>query len=272
MPEASEQLVFDDHAPRSSKAAARHARRAQKQRSGPGEAPRPKPLVALSVRQQDLIDCLRSGESAFAIGGAGTGKTYVPARIAAQKLLAGEIDKIIVARPTVSKPKHAQGFLPGKLDAKLAPWLIPVMDGLRAEVSGALIDKWTQEGRFEIASFEHMRGRTFRDCFVILDEAQNCDYGDLRLFLTRIGENAQVVVTGDMDQIDIHDTGLERVVDMCESHDLPMDIIEFTDEDVVRSQFAKAWVKAFSKEKARSGAANLDSAPRFPDTASRHAA
>lgn len=256
---------FDEPQPaptRSHKAAARQKRKAEKvEKTEPGRA---KPLVAKTEKQARYLAALRSGDSAFAVGGAGTGKTYVASRIAAQKLVRGEIEKIVICRVSVSKAKHKNGFLPGKLDQKLAPWMVPVMDGLRAEVSAKQIETWTAEGRFEIASFEHMRGRTFSDAFVILDEAQNCDLGDLRMFLTRIGMNSQVVVTGDMDQIDIEDSGLAEVLDMVEKDDLPMHIIEFGSGDVVRSQFAKAFVQAFERRSRRpANDANLDTQPAF---------
>lgn len=246
---------------RPSKAAARAQRRDEHRKRQ--DARSPKPLIAKTKRQGHYIEALRAGESCFAVGGAGTGKTYIAARIAARKLIEGQVDKIIVARVTVSKPKHALGFLPGKLDAKMRPWLQPVIDGLRAEVSAATLEQWQQEGKFEIASFEHMRGRTFDHALVLLDEAQNADWGDLRLFLTRTGEGSQVIVTGDLDQIDIPDSGLMRVLDMVERYNLPMHIIEFTSEDVVRSALAKAFVKAFSQ--ANDSDVNLDKQPRFLD-------
>lgn len=196
---------------------------------------------------------LRDSESIFAIGPAGTGKTYMAARIGAQKLLAGEIDKIIVARVTVSNARHALGFLPGNLDAKMAPWLKPVIQALREELSAQNYDHLKSEGKIEFCSFEHMRGLTFRDCMVILDEAQNATFEDLRTFLTRQGEDAQVIVTGDLDQIDIHDSGLDDIISLCEEFEIPMDILEFTEDDVVRSAAAKAWVKAFSAHERRNG-------------------
>jgi phosphate starvation-inducible PhoH-like protein len=249
--------------PRASKAEARATRRAERQQRRPTNTP--KPLHAKNERQRILIEALRAGESAFAVGSAGTGKTYIPARIAARKLADGQVDKIIIARATVSKPKHALGFLPGKIDAKMRPWLQPVIDGLRAEVSAAQLEQWTQEGKFEIASFEHMRGRTFERAFVILDEAQNCDFGDLRLLLTRIGEHTQVVITGDLDQIDIPDSGLLPVLDMVERYHLPMHVIQFTETEVVRSAFAREFVKAFAKLTPK--VANLDAVDPFTENA-----
>lgn len=230
------------------KAQARAARRAERQqKQSQREA---KPLEAKNANQRDYLSILRRAESVFAIGPAGTGKTYMAARVLAQRLLRGEIEKLVVARVTVGKAKHALGFLPGNLDAKLAPWLTPVIEGIRAEVSAKTLDDRKREGKVEFASFEHMRGRTFAKAGVMLDEAQNADFGDLALLLTRIGEGTQVIVTGDLDQIDVPNSGLEDILDLAEDEDI-MDIVEFTEDDVVRSPFAKAWVRAIKKFKRR---------------------
>lgn len=210
-----------------------------------------------NARQRGYIEALRRGESAFGIGPAGTGKTYIPARIAARKLLDGVVSKIIITRVTVAPQRHALGFLPGKLDQKMAPWLVPVFDGLRAEMSAATLDKLQLEKKIEVVAFEHLRGRTFNDCFVILDEAQNSNIADLKLFLTRIGENTQVAVTGDIEQIDIKDSGLLRVIYIAERNNVPMRVVRFSPEDVVRSAFTKAWVLAFAADEDTS-VVNLD--------------
>lgn len=227
----------------------RRERKQQKKKKTPSQMdilPGYRPLVGKTDTQREYIDVLKETSQVFAIGPAGTGKTYIPARIAAKMLSQKRIDKIYVARPTVSHKRHQQGFLPGKLEQKLAPWLVPLLDAFKDEVSGTTLDKWMIEKKVEFLSFEHMRGRTFKDCFVILDEAQNCTIGDLKLFLTRKGENSVYVVTGDIDQVDIEDSGLETIIDMIEKQDLSPDIIEFSQDEVVRSEDAKEWVKAFS--------------------------
>lgn|GEM_PF-4255816 len=245
----------------STKAAARAARRAEKHAKEHQQA---KPLVAKNANQQDYLDILRDGDGVIAIGPAGTGKTYLAARIAAQRMLRNEIDKIIVSRVTVSKREHGIGFLPGNIDAKMKPWLTPVIEGLRAEVSGATLDKWRAEGRFEIVPFEFMRGRTFENSVIILDEAQNATFEDLYLFLTRTGEGSQVIVAGDPHQVDIPNSGLNTIVDLAEEFEI-MDIVEFTDEDVVRSKMAKAWVQAVAEHRRRveEDRGILDKPPRF---------
>lgn len=230
---------------RLSKAQKRAIRRQAKKATTASEL---KPFEPITHRQCEYFACLANSNQVFAVGGAGTGKTYIAARHAIRRLIAGDVDQIVIARPTVAKHKHKQGFLPGKLEDKLKPWLVPIMDAFKADVSGTQLDKLMQEGKIEFLSFEHMRGRSINNAVVILDEAQNCDIGDLRLFLTRIGQDTQVIVCGDVDQVDIEDSGLWRVVEMIRAYGLTASLIEFSDDDVVRSEIAKEWVKAFRDE------------------------
>jgi len=254
--------AFQEGAPPLTKSQARALRR-QKRKTEAHQGVRP--LEAKTQKQKLYLRYLFEGQSIIAVGGAGVGKTYIAARVAAKKLIEGKVERIVICRATVSKAKHALGFLPGNLEAKLKPWLVPILDGFKAEVSAKTIDDWKAQGIIEFLSFEHMRGRTLGDAFVILDEAQNCDIGDLQLFLTRAGENSQIVITGDMDQIDIPVSGLQEIVEMVEDNsDIPMEVVQFSDEDVVRSPLAKAWVKAFSRRK--NGIEinrNLDVLPNF---------
>lgn len=261
------QSVFDTQpeTPRPSKSQSRKARKdAKTKKSGI----QPAPLSGRTPIQRDYISALLRDESVFAVGPAGTGKTYIPARVGARALVDGRIDKIVVARVAVSKAKHQLGFLPGKIDAKMRPWLTPIFDGIKAEVGSHTLEQWMMEGRVEIAAFEHLRGRTLgstQRTLVILDEAQNADYGDLRLFLTRMGEQAQCVVTGDLDQIDIPNSGLAHIIGLAQAHNVPMALIQFREEDVVRSPFVAAWVRAFSADQAGQ-AGNLDRMPAFLHT------
>lgn len=208
-----------------------------------------RPLVPKTETQKDYLDSLNNSSQIFAIGGAGTGKTYIAARFAIKKLVEGKYEKLVIARPTVSNKRHELGFLPGNLEAKLRPWLIPIISSFTDEVSPADVDRLKNLGKIEFLSFEHMRGRTFNNSIILLDEAQNCTFNDLKLFLTRIGEKSLTVVNGDIDQVDINDSGLEKIIDLIEKFDLSPDVIEFTEEDVVRSKEAKEWVTAFSKLK-----------------------
>lgn len=268
MTEASTEYHPFDQVPERplTKAQKRAQRRNERANSGKQAS---KPLVPKNPNQADYLDILREGESVFAIGPAGTGKTYLAARIGAQRLLKGDIEKIIISRVTASKKEHAIGFLPGNIDAKMKPWLTPVIEGIRAEVSQAQLDKWKAEGAFEIVPFEYMRGRTFDNACIILDEAQNAAFDDLHLFLTRTGEGSQVVVAGDHSQIDIPNSGLEEIVNISDDHEI-MEIVEFSEDDVVRSVLAKKWVKAISERNRRVRAdvkarsfEKLDSSVRF---------
>lgn len=207
-----------------------------------------KPLVARNETQQDLLNAFEDSDQIFAIGPAGTGKTYLAARYALRLLIAGKIDSITISRPTVTKNKHRQGFLPGNEKEKIEPWLIPILSAFKDGVAGNVVDKMTRDGRIEYLSFETMRGRSIKNSIIILDEAQNCDFGDLKMFLTRIGEGSKVIIAGDPEQVDINDSGLEDILDMIEDYDLSAEIIEFTENDVVRSGIASEWVKAFSRK------------------------
>lgn len=230
----------------SPKAAARRARKAGKESKQAQSAY--KPLAPKNENQRDYIESLSEGYSTFAIGPAGTGKTYIAARVAAQLLKARKIEKIVVSRVTVSAPRHRIGFLPGNADAKMKPWIIPVLDGLKAELTGAGLDKLRESGQFEIVPFEYMRGRSFENCAIILDEAQNANHDDLTLLVTRPGEGTMLIICGDPNQIDIEDSALKLFTDIAIEDDI-MDVIEFDEEDVVRSPLAKSWVKALAKRK-----------------------
>lgn len=206
-----------------------------------------KPLLPKNATQQEMLDALSEKEQVFAIGPAGTGKTYLAARWGMNALIKGEFSGLTISRPTVTKPKHRQGFLPGTDKEKIEPWLIPIISAFKDGVAPSMVDKMTRDGRIEYLSFETMRGRSIKDRVIILDEAQNCDYLDLKMFLTRVGENSKLIVCGDPEQVDINDSGLEAVLDMIEDFDLTAEIIEFDDADVVRSGIAAEWVRAFRK-------------------------
>lgn len=224
------------------------ARRREKRKSeGDPRTPGGKEFKPLNQSQRDYFHALRTCDQVFAIGEAGTGKTYIAARWAAKQLAAKQIESIKIARPLASRERHKTGFLPGSLNQKLRPWFMPVIQALKEEMSGTVLDKMMNEGKVEFLSFEHMRGATFKDCVVILDEAQNCDLGDLKLFLTRLGEGCQVIVCGDPTQSDIPDSGLDAVLDMIEECDVDAAVIEFMPEDVVRSEAARQWVMAFDR-------------------------
>ena len=192
---------------------------------------------------------LRASDQVFSLGPAGTGKTYIAARWAIRQVLDGKKERVVIARPTVSKAHHKLGYRPGDQDSKVADWLVPLLDGFRDEVSAATLTKMRTTGQVEFAAFETMRGRSFRNSVVLLDEAQNCDTSDLMLFLTRTGENSQVIVNGDQDQIDVPNSGLVEIVDMIARHNITAAVVRFGAADVVRSAIAREWVAAFAAER-----------------------
>lgn len=211
----------------------------------------PLPLTAKTQKQAEYLDALYSSDQIFAVGGAGTGKTYIPSRMAVQAVVDSNYSRVIITRPTVSRKEHKLGFLPGSAKQKMDPWLIPIIASMKEQVNPALITTMMNNEQIEFVPFEHMRGRTFKDAFVILDEAQNCTLADLRLFLTRIGEDSKVIVTGDSDQVDIEDSGLEKVISMIEKHGVNASVIRFGPNDVVRSKIAREWVTAFAAEQSK---------------------
>lgn len=236
-------------APISRKARIRAERRLARKRQDAEKAESShRPIVARNESQRRYLAALHHADQVFAVGSAGTGKTYLAVRYAAQLFKAGKIGALKFARPQASRERHRSGFLPGDLGKKLSPWFAPILDALREEFSQAQIDKLIQSGAIEFLSFEHMRGRTFRDCYVILDEAQNCDWFDLKLFLTRIGEDSRLTVCGDQSQSDVADSGLTRVVALIERERVTAEIIVFDENDVVRSGIAGEWVRAFAAE------------------------
>jgi phosphate starvation-inducible PhoH-like protein len=214
------------------------------------------PLQPRNATQAKLLKAFNDYDQIFVIGPAGTGKTYLAARHAIRAVLDGHRERVYVARSTVAKPKHRLGFRPGKQNDKVADWLVPIMTGFKAEVSAQTIDRMIKDGKIVLLAFETLRGMSLEQSVVLLDEAQNCDVGDLRLFLTRTGADTQVIVAGDTDedQIDIPDSGLAYVAGLVHRYRLSATVVEFSEADVVRSVIAKEWVKAFRAERARAGA------------------
>lgn len=243
---------FLDDAPRlkhnrvARKAAQRISRRQTKR---PADQADPKhrfsPVVPKNDNQRDLIAALEENDQVFAVGPAGTGKTYLVARHAMRRLLDGRTQGICIARPTEAPKRHKLGFRPGTQNEKIADWLVPIMHAFQAEASKSTIDRLLKEGKIEFLAFETLRGRSLENRIVWCDESQNLPLADFKLFLTRIGEGSQVIITGDTEQSDIEDSGLDAILDMIEEQDLSPAIIEFDDEDVVRSETAREWVMAF---------------------------
>jgi phosphate starvation-inducible PhoH-like protein len=186
----------------------------------------------------------------FAIGPAGTGKTMLAVLAAVKKFKEGSIDKIIVTRPAVSVDEDL-GFLPGTLEEKMAPWTRPVFDVLREYFDARQITGMIEEGIIEIAPLAYMRGRTFKDAYIIADEMQNATPNQMKMLLTRLGENSEMVVTGDLAQADrIKDNGLLDFINQFESHgrNKHLDVVRFEQGDIERHDAVKEVLRVYGDE------------------------
>lgn len=204
-------------------------------------------LLPKTPRQKEYIDALKTAPQIVVTGPAGTGKTYIAATKAAQLLDTAVIDKIILTRPNVPAGRSL-GFFPGTMEEKIAPWIVPFVEVLEEALGKEAVACHMKNGNIQVIPFEVMRGRTFKDAFVILDEAQNASAHELKMFLSRIGENAQCVLNGDISQTDLRDgSGLKVVIDLIKKQSLPVPVIEFTLDDIVRSDICAMWIRAFVK-------------------------
>ena len=205
-------------------------------------------LVPQNERQRDYINAIAESSQIIVLGPAGTGKTYIAATKAANMYITKQIDKIIITRPNVAAGKSI-GYFPGTLEEKMMPWVMPVLEVLHWHLGKGAVETGIKNGNIEIAPFETMRGRSFTDAFVILDEAQNVTPHEIKMFLTRIGQNCTVILNGDIFQSDLSETsGLSKAIHMVKKYMLPVPVIEFQAEDIVRSDLCKQWIIAFMKE------------------------
>lgn len=205
-----------------------------------------KTLKALTPKQSKLIQAISNKEMVVVEGPAGTGKTFVVASLAAQALKSGLVDKIVFSRPVVPCGKSI-GFLPGTLEEKLAPWIMPFMMVISQYFSQSEIEMFVKNGKITTMPFETMRGMSFDNSFIILDEAQNSTPKEMRMFLTRTGMHSKTVILGDSTQSDVRqdESGLEMAQRIIRRDNIDIAIIRFDSEDVVRSGLCKVWVKAF---------------------------
>lgn len=200
-------------------------------------------------KQKELLDALREYQQVFILGPAGTGKTYVTATYAADLYTTKEIDKIVITRPHVAVGKDL-GFLKGDLEEKTKPWALPVLDVLEKHLGKGTVETGIKNGNIEMAPLALMRGRSFDNAFIIVDESQNITTHELKMLLTRVGEGTTIVLNGDSQQSDLKETdGLSKVIHLAKKHMLPVPIIEFGVDDIIRSDICAQWVKVFMKEK-----------------------
>ena len=209
-------------------------------------------IRARTVNQRKLVDLYEKNDLLFAVGPAGSGKTYTAIALAVKALKEREVRRVILTRPAVEAGEKL-GFLPGDMKEKLDPYLQPLYDALNDMIPAAKLQKYLEDGTVQIAPLAYMRGRTLDNAFVILDEAQNTTRSQIKMFLTRMGRNAKFIVTGDVTQIDLprkSDSGLTRAMDTLRGID-GIGMVEFDKRDIVRHPLVKYIVDAFDKQAAR---------------------
>ncbi len=213
---------------------------------------RRKSIAPRTPNQKKYIEAIRKHELVFGIGPAGTGKTYLAVACAAEALMNGEVDRIILSRPAVEAGERL-GFLPGDMKEKVDPYLRPLYDALYDMMPQALVQKGLAENQIEIAPLAFMRGRTLSHAFVILDEAQNTTPQQMKMFLTRLGEGSRMVVTGDPTQVDLPNNMTSGLADALGILKGVKGIgqIHFEAEDIVRHQLVGRIVTAYEKQAAK---------------------
>jgi phosphate starvation-inducible PhoH-like protein len=217
-----------------------HTPKFDKERSVP-------PILPLNPTQSTYIEALKTSPQTLVLGPAGTGKTWIAATHAADLYRSRRITKIILTRPNVPCGRSL-GFFPGSLEDKFAPWATPIVDAIRERMGAAALQIAQRAGDIEMVPFEVMRGRSWSNAFIIMDEAQNASVAELKMLLTRVGENCTLVVNGDVAQCDLREgSGLAAVIDLVRSRDLPVPIVEFGLDDIVRSGMCEMWVRAFTE-------------------------
>lgn len=205
----------------------------------------PPPILALTEKQAEYLGYLRTSEQIFVLGPAGTGKTWMAATYAADLYRSHSISKIILTRPNVPCGRSL-GFFPGSLEEKFAPWAVPVTDTIRKRLGTGAYDIAVKNGDIEVVPFEIMRGRSWKNSFILLDEAQNTTIAEIKMFLTRIVEECLTVINGDIQQCDLEqDSGLRKAIDLIRKNNLPVPIVEFSLNDIVRSGLCAMWARAF---------------------------
>ena len=212
--------------------------------------PNGKTVRARTANQKLMVSSIDKNDIVFAIGPAGTGKTYTAVALAVRALKNKQVKKIILTRPAVEAGENL-GFLPGDLKEKIDPYLRPLYDALDDMIPADKLGYYMTTRTIEIAPLAYMRGRTLDNAFIILDEAQNSTDLQLKMFLTRIGGNAKAIITGDITQIDLPPkikSGLEKSARILRNIE-GIGHVELDEEDVVRHKLVKAIIRAYDKEK-----------------------
>ena len=210
-----------------------------------------KSVIARSEKQSDYIKALKESDIVMSLGPAGTGKSFLAVSVAVTLLMEKKIERVILSRPAVEAGEKL-GFLPGDMKEKVDPYLRPLYDALYELFGIDKIDKKIETGEIEIAPLAFMRGRTLKNCFAILDEAQNATETQIKMFLTRIGQNSKLVVNGDPSQIDLINKSQSGLIKSKNTlkHLKEIKIIEFDHKDVVRHPLVSKIIRAYQKKSA----------------------
>lgn len=211
-----------------------------------------KPIKPKTLGQKKYLECIKNNTITLGAGPAGTGKTYLAVAMAVNAFRAKEVNRIILTRPAVETGEKL-GFLPGDLQQKVDPYLRPLYDALFDMLGAESFQRYQERGSIEVAPLAYMRGRTLDDSFIILDEAQNTTREQMKMFLTRLGFNSKIVVTGDVTQIDLPDgkkSGLVEAMKILKGID-DIAINVFTEKDVVRHRLVQDIIKAYEKQEMR---------------------
>ena len=207
-----------------------------------------KPILARTANQKKLTEAFDANDMVFAIGPAGSGKTYTAIALAVRALKTKQVRKIILSRPAVEAGEKL-GFLPGDMKEKIDPYLQPLYDALKDMIHFEKLNSYYEKGVIEVAPLAFMRGRTLDDAFVILDEAQNTTHAQMKMFLTRMGKNAKFIITGDPDQIDLppkQKSGLKEAVSILSDVE-GIGMVRLTEKDVVRHKLVGKILHAYKK-------------------------
>lgn len=225
-------------------------KRVSRYKNAPEEAAvRTVKLVAMNDTQQRYISALQTHNQIIVTGFSGTGKTFIAATHAANLYANHRIDRIIITRPNIAVGKDL-GYLPGTLEEKYTPWIMPVLDVLEQQLGKNVVETGMKNGNIQMVPLSVMRGRSFNKSFIIVDEAQNLTIHEMKMLLTRVGKECTIVINGDIKQSDINQqSGLSKILHLAKKYNMDIPTIEFGVDDIVRSDICKQWIIAFEEEK-----------------------